>query len=116
MPLLTCPDRGQLSRYLLGNLPPADLDSIAQHVETCHTCRTTEVELESVADSFVAQLRQAAGCESYLREAEWELARRQLEQMPQAAEPVTGATPAPVVVLYRSEKSPPIGGRRCAGR
>src|SRR5262245_50486879 len=65
MSLSGCPDRAELSGFVLGNLPRPSFDRLAEHVEHCPACETALQALDGVTDSVLAQLRQRA----HLREA-----------------------------------------------
>ena len=64
----THPTREQLSAFLLGTMPTDETEGLVEHVETCVECEATLEELESVADSFVQELRQPPPVDEYAKE------------------------------------------------
>src|SRR5947209_115729 len=52
-----CPTERQLAAYHLGDLAEADLETIADHLETCPDCEATLQSLEGLADAALAALR-----------------------------------------------------------
>jgi serine/threonine protein kinase len=60
MNLSGCPDRAELSDFVLGNLPGPAFERLADHVEHCAACETALQALDEVTDSLLAQLRQRA--------------------------------------------------------
>ncbi|HET6884275.1 MAG TPA: protein kinase [Pirellulales bacterium] len=78
MNVITCPERGRLSAYLLGLLSEDVADVVAQHLDGCSACQIAAAELESFADTFVEGLQQLSqvgtvidepGCAEALRRA-----------------------------------------------
>jgi WD40 repeat protein/serine/threonine protein kinase len=68
MPLSACPNREQLSGYVLGALNEPTCEAIAEHVETCATCEATVQSLEHRPDTIVEQLRLPAPEDRYAKE------------------------------------------------
>src|SRR5262245_41225899 len=60
MPSASCPSRGELFGFLLGNLPRPAFDRVAGHLEHCAACETTLASFDSLADPLVVQLRGTA--------------------------------------------------------
>jgi serine/threonine protein kinase len=54
---LACPNQVDLSRFVLGNLPRAELALLAEHVEHCDACQAEIQALDDVVDPLVASLR-----------------------------------------------------------
>jgi len=57
MALDLCPDREQLLALTQGTLDNAEIDRIAQHVETCTACSAELRSLEAVEDPLLSRLR-----------------------------------------------------------
>jgi serine/threonine protein kinase len=57
MNLSGCPDRAELSGFVLGNLPGTVFARLADHVEHCAACETALQALDGVTDSLLMQLR-----------------------------------------------------------
>jgi len=57
MPAANCPPNDQLSAFLVGQLNEADIEFVADHLETCPVCRDTVETLEMKEHTLVAQLR-----------------------------------------------------------
>lgn len=62
----TCPSDDQKRDYLLGNLTPEGVESIAAHVDSCTLCLATLMRLESTHDTIITELREAATRQSDL--------------------------------------------------
>ncbi|MFO0847282.1 MAG: protein kinase [Gemmataceae bacterium] len=56
-----CPPDPAVRAYLLGELPPAELDAVARHLEGCPRCDARAAALDTGADRVVAALRRTAG-------------------------------------------------------
>lgn len=54
---LECPTQQELTQFLLGGLADPALESLADHLETCETCRQRLETLEQSGDSLLRQLR-----------------------------------------------------------
>lgn len=52
-----CPPAEQITAYLLGNLPNAELDSISAHLDACAGCQVRLESVEGATDSLLGQLR-----------------------------------------------------------
>jgi serine/threonine protein kinase len=52
-----CPAREALAGYVYGTLAEADVDGVADHVESCPSCANTVGRLEETADSLLSHLR-----------------------------------------------------------
>jgi serine/threonine protein kinase len=61
MTTTVCPDPAELSAFVLGNLPNADFERIASHLEQCSLCEAALQPLDALTDSLVGQLKQPAG-------------------------------------------------------
>jgi WD40 repeat protein/serine/threonine protein kinase/tetratricopeptide (TPR) repeat protein len=59
-----CPSAEELSGFLLGTLPEADLERIVQHLDGCPTCEAAVKALENVSDPVLAAIRHAPFGES----------------------------------------------------
>ena len=57
MPIADCPDREQLSEFLLGKLPENDASDVIEHIEDCPQCEDTVQALETEIDPLVAALQ-----------------------------------------------------------
>ncbi|MFO0820359.1 MAG: serine/threonine-protein kinase [Pirellulales bacterium] len=55
MPSL-CPHRQMLARFVLGDLPLADLESIGEHVESCEACQVTTSHFDGLRDPLLLDL------------------------------------------------------------
>lgn len=55
----SCPNPADLSRFLLGDLPRAAHEQLAEHVEHCAACQTEIQALDNLADPLVSALRPA---------------------------------------------------------
>jgi len=58
-----CPDREELAAYMLGQLPPEIIESIAEHVDACRTCDSTLVAMDDLTDPLVERLQEARDSE-----------------------------------------------------
>ena len=56
-----CPDADELRAYLLGELEPARLDELAEHLGACPACDARAAALDAESDAVVAALRSTAG-------------------------------------------------------
>jgi serine/threonine-protein kinase len=61
MPRASCPPSAELAAFQLGDLPDAELEEIADHVEVCAGCEAAVRELDGLADPMISTLRRAAG-------------------------------------------------------
>jgi len=52
-----CPADQDLLAFHLGNLPPAALDTVASHLETCQRCEVRLTQMDQKTDAVVAALR-----------------------------------------------------------
>jgi serine/threonine protein kinase len=59
-----CPDRAELARFVVGDLPRPAFAQIAAHVEQCPACASLLPTLDDQPDPLLSQLRQAASMES----------------------------------------------------
>ena len=59
-----CPDRAELSGFVLGNLPRPAFERLAHHVERCPACETALQSLDDVTDSVLRQLQQNSEAET----------------------------------------------------
>jgi serine/threonine protein kinase len=53
-----CPDRGELSGFVLGNLPGPAFERLADHVAHCAACESALQAFDDVTDSLLRRLRQ----------------------------------------------------------
>ncbi len=67
---LTCPDRRELSAYLLGDLSEEDAGRLLRHVETCPDCETAIGTLESTSDTLIGRIRQPVPADRFAEEPE----------------------------------------------
>ena len=70
MPTATCPDRQQLSDYLVGKLPDDASDALASHLESCPECQAGLATLADADDTLVARLRGPVAPDPFLNEPE----------------------------------------------
>jgi len=59
-----CPDRAELSGFVLGNLPRPAFERLADHVERCPACETALQSLDDMTDSLLRQLQQKSEAET----------------------------------------------------
>ncbi|QDU26332.1 Serine/threonine-protein kinase PknH [Anatilimnocola aggregata] len=64
-----CPSVEQLSNYCLGKVSASELESLEQHVDTCHTCQETVEQLDRSVDTFLVKLRSPAVANPHQNEA-----------------------------------------------
>jgi serine/threonine protein kinase/Leucine-rich repeat (LRR) protein len=57
---MSCPDDTVLARLVLGQLPDAEAEALAEHLEACGRCVAT-VEAQRIDDTLVAAARTSAG-------------------------------------------------------
>jgi tRNA A-37 threonylcarbamoyl transferase component Bud32 len=57
MNLPDCPDRTELERFLVGNLPRREFARVSGHVEHCIVCEQTLRTLDGVSDTLLSGLR-----------------------------------------------------------
>ena len=60
MKLQQCPSAEKLSDYNLGKLSTADLEAVADHLDSCAECTSQLDALELQADEFIERVRQPA--------------------------------------------------------
>jgi WD40 repeat protein/predicted Ser/Thr protein kinase len=58
VPLPTCPNRQELSAYVLGKLPEEALQRLADHTASCPHCQGTLHNLDGLSDTLISQIRQ----------------------------------------------------------
>ncbi len=63
MDRISCPDRTELARFTVGNLPRPDFVRVAAHVQWCPTCETTLQALDEEVDPLLSELRDASEAE-----------------------------------------------------
>ena len=51
------PTKDELSEFLSGKLAPADIESVASHVDSCQPCQATIHGLDAHDDTLIAGLR-----------------------------------------------------------
>jgi anti-sigma factor RsiW len=61
VPDRACPSADELTGFVLGTLPEADLERVAQHLDGCPACEAAVNSLESASDPVLAALRHPAG-------------------------------------------------------
>jgi anti-sigma factor RsiW len=54
-----CPTHEELTAFALGELPDADVDAIAEHLEGCPDCERMAQEFDNLTDSAIHALRQS---------------------------------------------------------
>jgi hypothetical protein len=54
-----CPAPGELSGFVLGTLPVADLQRIARHLDVCAACEAAVRTLEDLGDPVLTAIRDA---------------------------------------------------------
>jgi formylglycine-generating enzyme required for sulfatase activity/WD40 repeat protein/serine/threonine protein kinase len=59
MPLESCPPKEELSSLVLGQLPPAQAETVELHIETCLNCQAAVQSLDISADWIVEGLQSA---------------------------------------------------------
>ena len=74
MTTTTCPSHEDLTAYLSGRLSDADLEEVAEHLETCPECQALLTTLDAADDTLVATLRRAAPKDPCLEESQCRLA------------------------------------------
>src|SRR4051794_39517191 len=60
MPHPRCPTPAELTAFLLGDLPEAALDELAEHLEGCPRCEAEARALDGLADPLLTPFRSAA--------------------------------------------------------
>src|SRR4051812_39233665 len=86
-----CPAVQELSAFYLGKLPPADLQAVADHLDSCPGCRSGLEALEGQEDELVNVLRQAPPAEPFSEEAEGRQVLQRLRALaPEALPPSLG--------------------------
>jgi RND family efflux transporter MFP subunit len=70
MSTVVCPDRQQLSAYLVGRLSDEAAESIAAHLDSCPACQAQMDRLSDTGDTLVAHLRQPTADEPYVDESQ----------------------------------------------
>jgi anti-sigma factor RsiW len=55
----SCPAPGELSGFVLGTLPEADLQRIARHLDVCAACEAAVRTLENLGDPVLTAIRDA---------------------------------------------------------
>jgi serine/threonine protein kinase len=96
-----CPDREQLSGYVLGTLPEESFEAVAEHVESCPGCEATVVDLETQPDLVIQQLRTAPPTDSFLAEPGYREVLAMIQQMGQVAAATPSAEESPVLGTIR---------------
>jgi serine/threonine protein kinase/dipeptidyl aminopeptidase/acylaminoacyl peptidase len=95
-----CPPRPELAAYSLGNLPPQEIESIADHIDACETCQSALATLSDASDTLVDQLRQPPPADEYAQE---ESCRRAIARVgafvPSPAVADTPASPEPLLAI-----------------
>jgi RND family efflux transporter MFP subunit len=74
MSTTTCPSHDELHAYSIGLLSDEGSDAVAAHLASCAECRTGLSTLDSVEDTFMAQLRRPAVADPYLEESQCQVA------------------------------------------
>jgi serine/threonine protein kinase len=64
MTISGCPDRAELSGFVLGNLPRPAFERLADHVERCPACETALQALDDMTDSLLRRLQQGSEAET----------------------------------------------------
>lgn len=57
MPVLECPNAEQLTQFMLGHLPPEQIDLVTEHVLDCSTCGEAIEQFDRVEDALLSELR-----------------------------------------------------------
>jgi anti-sigma factor RsiW len=55
----TCPSADELSGFVLGTLPAADLGRIGRHLDGCPSCEAVVRGLENASDPLLVALRRS---------------------------------------------------------
>ncbi len=76
-----CPNRQQLSTYLLGTMPERETEEVIRHIESCPRCETAVQALETAVDSLVAQVRQPVSVDPFAEEPQCRQALDQAAQL-----------------------------------
>lgn len=61
-----CPDQAELSGFVLGKLPSAAFERVANHVEQCSACEVALQALDHIDDALLRQLHQRSDVDSAL--------------------------------------------------
>ena len=93
MTTTTCPSREDLTAYLNGRLSAADLEDVAEHVESCPECQAMLGTLDAAVDTLVADLRRAVPNDAYLEESQCRLAIGRAHSMFDAASSTADQSP-----------------------
>jgi serine/threonine protein kinase len=64
MTISGCPDRAELSDFVLGNLPRPAFERLADHVERCPACESALQALDDRTDSLLIRLQQRSEAET----------------------------------------------------
>ena len=72
----------QMVDYLLGRLPPNELESVASHIETCNNCQATLTGLSAPEDTLVSELRKVAYAEPSYDERAFRKAFEKIATLP----------------------------------
>ena len=59
-----CPTHPELLHFALGDLPDAEFDALARHVENCAACEAALQSFDGLSDAFAARLRALAASEA----------------------------------------------------
>ena len=59
-----CPNHPELLHFALGDLPAAEFDALARHVENCSVCAAALESFDGLSDAFAARLRALAAADS----------------------------------------------------
>jgi hypothetical protein len=76
----TCPDREELSSYLVGNLPATLREDVERHLEQCAPCQAQLVTLSDSDDTLVTSLRDEGTRPTYDDDSEFRRAVVNIEQ------------------------------------
>jgi serine/threonine protein kinase/Leucine-rich repeat (LRR) protein len=94
--MTACPDREQLSGFVLGLLPERAFEDIADHVERCPSCEAAVQTLEGTPDTVVSVLRQPVPADPVLAESGCMRAVEQIQALVHDSVLKAGATSSAV--------------------
>jgi uncharacterized protein (TIGR03067 family) len=89
MSTVTCPNREELSAYVLGRLSEEALETVASHLEGCTQCAAALADVDDSDDTLVARLRRGLAAAPYLEEPQCQVAVSRARQLKQK-QPSTG--------------------------
>src|SRR5262249_2017792 len=89
---MSCPDRDQMTSYVLGKLDEAHADLISDHLGECARCRALELEVEGARDELLESLRRPVPETEFLSEPTWKALQPRLGRLGEDASSVILST------------------------